>query len=280
MLANLLAMPVVSAVVMPAGIVGVLVMPLGFDAIFWQVMGWGLDWMIAVALWVTHLPGAVGRIQAFGPGPLLLGTAALLLICLLRTPLRWSGVAVALLACFWVTASPRPDIVIADDGRAAAIRGPDGRLSVLFNDRDAFAIKEWLAADGDSRDPKDQSLQNGVACDVNGCIGHLPDGRLVSFARSLEALAEDCPRAAVVVSPKQAQAACAAMLIDRTAWRAKGAIALRWTGDRFEEADARPRGLDRPWAKGPAGDVTPDAAPTRPAVRDATPRQEDLEPGD
>ena len=31
--------------------------------------------MIAVALWVAQLPGAVGRIQAFGTGPLLLGTA-------------------------------------------------------------------------------------------------------------------------------------------------------------------------------------------------------------
>ena len=38
-LANLLAMPVVSAVVMPMGILGVLAMPFGFDALFWQLMG-------------------------------------------------------------------------------------------------------------------------------------------------------------------------------------------------------------------------------------------------
>src|SRR5664280_1100101 len=82
-IANLLAMPVVSAWVMPMGILGVLAMPFGFDALFWQQMGHGLDWMIAVALWVTSLPGAVGRIQAFGTGPLLLGTAGMLLLCLL-----------------------------------------------------------------------------------------------------------------------------------------------------------------------------------------------------
>ena len=51
--------------------------------------------MIAVALWVAHLPGAVGRMPAFGIGPLLLGTAGLVLLCLLRTPLRWSGAVVA-----------------------------------------------------------------------------------------------------------------------------------------------------------------------------------------
>ena len=98
MIANLLAMPIVSAVVMPMGILGVVAMPFGFDDVFWRLMGSGLDWMVWVALWVTSLPGAVGRMQAFGIGPLLVGTAGLLLICLLRTPLRWSG-AVLAVAC-------------------------------------------------------------------------------------------------------------------------------------------------------------------------------------
>ena len=85
-LANLLAMPVVSAFVMPMGILGVLTLPFGFDAPFWQLMGQGIDWMISVVLWVANLPGAVGHMRAFGTGPLLLATAGLLLLCLLRTP--------------------------------------------------------------------------------------------------------------------------------------------------------------------------------------------------
>ena len=90
-LANLAAMPVISVWVMPMGILGVLTMPLGFDAVFWRLMGEGIDWMIAVALWVAHLPGAVGHIHAFGSGPLLLASAGLLLLCLLRSPLRFAG---------------------------------------------------------------------------------------------------------------------------------------------------------------------------------------------
>src|SRR6185437_4935590 len=92
-LANLFAMPVVSALVMPMGILGVVAIPFGFDGPCWQAMGIGIDWMIAVVLWVAHLPGAIGRIHAFGSGPLLLGTAGLLVICLLRTPLRLTGIA-------------------------------------------------------------------------------------------------------------------------------------------------------------------------------------------
>src|SRR6202035_2520225 len=65
-LANLAAMPVVSAVVMPAGLLGLLAMPFGFDGVFWWLMGVGIDWMIAVTRWVADLPGAVGRMAAFG----------------------------------------------------------------------------------------------------------------------------------------------------------------------------------------------------------------------
>ena len=272
-LANLLAMPVVSVLVMPAGMVGVLLMPFGFDAPCWHLMGAGIDWMIAVAQWVAGLPGAVGHIRAFGTGPLLLATAGLLLLCLLRTPLRFSGAALLLAAALWALTTPRPDVLIAGDGRAAAIRGPDGRLAVLASGRDTFAIKEWLAADGDNRTPKDAGLSAGVACDAIGCIGQLKDGRLAAMALKVEAFAEDCARAAVVVSAREAQAPCAATLIDRKAWRAHGAIALRWTGDRFEEAYAQRPGYDRPWA--PALREA-----TQPAAREATPRREDLEAGD
>src|SRR5204863_134852 len=63
-LANLAAMPVVSAVVMPAGLLGLVAMPFGFDRLFWAIMGVGIDWMIAVTQWVAALPGAVGRLRA------------------------------------------------------------------------------------------------------------------------------------------------------------------------------------------------------------------------
>ena len=69
--ANLLAMPVVSAWVMPTGILGLLAMPFGLDGFFWRLMGYGIEWMIAVALWVASFPGALGRMAAFGTGPLL-----------------------------------------------------------------------------------------------------------------------------------------------------------------------------------------------------------------
>src|SRR3954469_313689 len=114
-LANLAAMPVVSALVMPAGLLGLVAMPFGFDGVFWWLMGVGIDWMIAVTQWVASLPGAVGRMAAFGTGPLIAASAGIILVGLWRTPLRWSGAAVLVLAVVWALAVPQPDILISGD---------------------------------------------------------------------------------------------------------------------------------------------------------------------
>jgi competence protein ComEC len=271
-LANLLAMPVVSAWVMPMGILGVVALPFGFDAPFWRLMGAGLDWMTAVAQWVANLPGAVGHVVAFGVGPLLLASAGLLLICLLRTRLRWSGAAMVLLASIWAAATPQPDVYVTADGQTAAVRGADGQLSILRGGRDTFAIKEWLAADADARAVGDKTLANGTTCDDIGCVARLRDGRLVAMSRALDAFAEDCARAAIVVSAHAAPSReCQALLFDRDVLRDHGAVSLRIQGAHTEISQARPPGYQRPWAE-PA-----ERTHTAP---EATPALNQLEPGD
>jgi competence protein ComEC len=112
---------------------------------------------------------------------------------------------------------------------------------------------------------KDAGLHDGVRCDAAGCIGKLADGRLVSFALSAEAFGEDCARAAVVISPREAPGDCAALLIGRKVWRPSGAMALRWTGERFEQSAARPAGYERPWTRAPLTTSESESAPLRPS---------------
>ncbi len=275
--ANLAAMPVVSLWVMPMGILGLVLLPFGFDAPLWHLMAQAIDWMVAVALWVADRPGAFGRVHAFGPGVLALATAGLLLVCLLRTPLRWSGALLGVAAGLWALQTPNPDILVAADGWTVAVRGRGGHLAVLHSGRDRFALKDWLASDADARDARDASLHEGVRCDAAGCIGSMAGGRLVAYALSASAFAEDCVRAAVVVSRRVAPGPCRAVLIDRNAWRAEGAIALRWTGQHFARSAGRPPGYARPWTH---PERTSGRRATRPAAHDATPDENDLEPGD
>jgi competence protein ComEC len=281
LLANLLAMPLVSAWVMPAGIAGVVTMPFGIDGFFWRLMGQGIEWMVAVALWVSSFPGALGRMAAFGSGPLLLCAFGLVVLCLLKTLLRFIGAVLIGIAVVLMIRAPQPDVLIAAGGDAVAVRGLDGRLSMVKSGSNIFAFREWLAADADARNPNDKTLANGIRCDEAGCIGQLKDGSLVAIARTIAAFDEDCRRAAVVVTAREAPPDCATMVVDREVLRRFGALTLRRLSDGFELTPARPRGYDRPWAPAVTPSVGPEPSqPLSTRARDATPRQEDLEPGD
>jgi competence protein ComEC len=203
------------------------------------------------------------------------------MVCLLRSPLRWGGAGIVVAASFWAVLTPQPDLLISHDGRIVALRTEASRLSVMKTGTDVFAVRAWLSADADLRDPNDATLADGTKCDAAGCIGKLREGRLAALSFAAEAFEEDCRRAVVVVSPRDAPAACAALLIDRKRGRASGAMALYWNGENFAVSASRPAAYDRPWAKAlaPAEPQTPPANIRRP-LPDATPRPEDLEPGD
>ncbi len=286
-LANLAAMPVVSAVVMPAGMLGIVAMPFGYDAPFWKVMALGIEWMDAVALWVASLPGAVGRMAAFGAGTLALGTAGLLIVCLLRTPLRWIGALVFTIATILALTTPQPDVLVSTNGDAFAVRGPDGRLQVIRVGSDSFTIREWLAADADPRGDARAvaaavKAREGFACDEVGCVAKVAGGGVVAISFSPAAFADDCARATLVLTRRAGPASCGATVIDRMMPRTLGALALRRAGGRWEITAAEPRGEDRPWvpagSEGGAHLSVPAASTATP--RDATPREEDLRADD
>ncbi|TQF35861.1 competence protein ComEC [Bradyrhizobium sp. UNPF46] len=283
-LANLGAMPVVSALVMPAGLLGLLAAPFGLDGVFWWLMGIGIDWMVAVSRWVAALPGAVGRIPAFGIAPLIAASLGIILMGLLRTPLRWCGAVVLLASIAWGLSVRQPDILIAGDGASVAVRGGDGRLHLIRTGKDNFLLKEWLAADADPRDAGSASLAVGISCDEAGCVTPLADGRLVALAFRIDALVDDCSRAALVVSSRPAPTDCAAMVVDRPRLVRQGALALTRRGDGFSIEAVRARGTNRPWSPAAAGDGDLEAGlmprPAVPRSKDATPSEADVQAED
>ncbi|OQW56984.1 MAG: competence protein ComEC [Proteobacteria bacterium SG_bin9] len=246
-LANLAAMPVVSGIVMPAGLLGLVAIPFGLDGVFWRIMEVGIGWMIAVSQWVAALPGAVGRVIAFGAAPLLFATLGILLISLLRTPLRFIGAAALALAAILAATAEKPDILIAGDGESVAVRGADGRLRFMRAEKNAFQVREWLAADADARTAADKTLADGVSCDDAGCVVPMPGGALVGLALRPEALPDDCERTVLVVTAHPAPRDCASFVIDRGRLRSEGTLSLQRQGEGFSIVAVRPQSLERPW---------------------------------
>jgi len=119
---------------------------------------------------------------------------------------------------------------------------------------------------------------DGFACDDTGCVAKLVGGGLVAIGTSPAAFADDCARAALVLTTRRAPPACAATVIDRTIPRQSGALALQRMGNGWEVTATRPRGEARPWVIGGTDAGARTVAPKSGAAgqRDATPRAEDL----
>jgi competence protein ComEC len=170
----------------------------------------------------------------------------------------------AVIATVWALRTPQPDMLVAPDGAAIALRTASGRLAMIRTGSDVFAIREWLLADADPRDPKDKSLADGIACDPEGCVGRLVDGAQVAISKTVAAFEEDCRRTALIVTARVAPSGCEALgharVIDRKIWRQTGALALRRLGNGFELIPARPAGYARPWSREVAAPATGSSA--------------------
>jgi len=280
-LANLLAMPAISVIAMPAGLLALVAMPFGLDGPLWRLMGLGIEWMIAVAQWVAGLPGAVGRLPAFGVGALLVVSAGMVALCLLRSRLRLLGIVMIAGGGAMMLGGARPDVLVSADRETVAVRGADGRLTAVRFGGSAFTVGDWLSGDADARPATDASLKSGFACDEQGCIARSADGAIVAVSRTAAGVAEDCRSAALVVTTRMAPPGCAATVLDRRTLHTGGAVALFREGNSWRAEAAQPPGTDRPWARA-ARSATEASLPQRQraAPRDATPRIEDLEADD
>ena len=148
LIANLLTVPVMGSVVMPAGAVAGLLAPFGLAGLPLWVMEQGAAWILWVAHMVAGWNGSVTAIPAPGPWVLPLVTGAGALLILMRGMWRMAFVAPALGALvLWVWAE-RPVGLISADGGLVGVLGPEGR--VLSAPRGAgFAAQNWLENDGD-----------------------------------------------------------------------------------------------------------------------------------
>ncbi|MBP1850015.1 ComEC/Rec2 family competence protein [Rhizobium halophytocola] len=145
--ANLGAMPIVSFIVMPAGLVAMVLMPFGLDWLPLKVMGLGLDLVIRIAATVAGW-GGNGGVERLPGWFLPLAVCGFVLLTLLRTRLRHLGTGLIALALLGLIALPRQapgDILIAETGDLVAFTGPAG-LATNRTRPPSFLFAQWQEA--------------------------------------------------------------------------------------------------------------------------------------
>ena len=224
---NLLAMPVMGFVVMPAAALSVAAMPFGLEGTPLHLLGWGIDVMVSAGRFVSGLPGAVTPTPTFPVTALALMALGGLWLAIWRLPWRWLGLLPLLAGSLLAWTAPQPQLLVAADARTIALRGPDGRLAFMRVPKDKYAALSWLERDGDGRTPQEVPMIGH--CDAQSCIATVDD-MLIAAPLRPQALDEDCRRARIVISAAQAPACNGPTLVlDSKAIAAAGGYAIRLT---------------------------------------------------
>ncbi|MCR9067551.1 MAG: ComEC family competence protein [Rhodobacteraceae bacterium] len=276
LVANLMTVPVMGSVVIPAAVVALLLWPLGLSHLAFWVMEAGLRWILRVASEVAAMPGAVEAVPA-PPAPVLgLISLGALLVLLWQGRARWAGV-VPVLAALWIWAGgERPGVLIADTGRLVGVTTPEGRT--LSRDRgDGFVARIWLENDGDRAGQPEAAARPGWRATGTGATSGIA-GLVIWHGAGLRAArgaAEACTMADIVVISEpgaehglgagvdraravlsrapvsvlgpDADPGC--LVFDATLLQDSGALALTITDGALEITPARARQGDRLWTR-------------------------------
>ncbi|MBP7241037.1 ComEC/Rec2 family competence protein [Amaricoccus sp.] len=267
LVANMLAVPMMGAVVMPAAVVAAMLAPLGLDWLPFAAMGWGVGYVLAVAHFVSGLGGAVSGVPS-APGivPGLVALGGLVLV-LWNGRGRWAGLApLAAALALWAGAA-RPPLLIAPDGRLFGFMTAEGR-AISSATSQTYAAATWLEDDGDVASQEEAHAR----ADFRGRRGRVEAQapgfgviRYVGFRDSATG-PRDCADAAVLIAPQwRAAPPGPCLFIGAEALRQLGALSVTPGPGGFVVEGALAPDAGRPWASAPrpTGRDRP-AAPTAP----------------
>lgn len=238
LLANLIAVPLMGFLIMPAGLAAFILMPFGLS--YWplQIMALGIDWTMEIARWTAALPGAVMNLEAWPFETFLAFVFAGLLVCLWRGPGKTVAALFATLGILALSTNTPPDILVSETGKLVAYKGSDGKMHINTKRTEKFVLENWerqagLPEGASVSFPKkavtEQSQDNtDPLCDPQACRLTLK-GKNISVVSDPYALTFECAWADILIiaqEPLSLQNCRSTIKIDRfSLWR-EGAQAL------------------------------------------------------
>ncbi len=247
LLANVVSVPMMGLVVVPAAVVAAVLAPLGLDAAPLWMMGQGLRWILQVATFVSDLDGARGTVPNGGQWVLPLISLGGLWLFLWQGRARVAGVVV-MMAGFWLwTQAERPDVLISDTGGLVGVMTEEGRALSKAKGQ-GFVAENWLENDGSKRD------QAGAASLWPGKESRVPfveltgGGRLIHVqGKTGKAMFDGCAPEDIVVFSTAFERNLPCESLDASDLQFHGAVALHFEGGKAQHITAREVAGRRLW---------------------------------
>lgn len=241
--ANMLALPLVSLVMMPAAMLATLLMPLNWAAPAIHVLGWSIDRMMDIARLVAGMSAGLGWSPMLTPMALMVGLAGYAWFTFFSTKLRFMGPVLAAAVIFVTCLDRPPDVLIADTTQAIAVRDGEG-MGLVSGKATSFAVRAWAEELGTDIAPK----AAGLTCDDQGCAVKSSRGFQMAVVKTDVGLQRACGRVELIVIRLARHVGCEkSVVIDAEALARGGSHWLRWMGPPGFEIRTAVSNLSRPW---------------------------------
>ncbi len=275
-LANVVAIPLTTFVVMPAEALALLFDSAGLGAPFWWVADHALRLLIALAHAVADAPGAVTTLPSFPPWGFGLASFGGLWILVWKTRWRRLGLIPLIAGMAVLLAQPRPDLLVTGDGRHVAAALPDGRYALL-RDRAGDYVRDSLAeAAGIDVPLGTLAGLDHVECNRDFCRWVQGEGsarRVILASRGRDRIegadmAAACAAADIVISDRWLPRECVGrwLTIERDSLAETGGLAL-YLGDRPRVVATLRSGDEHPWRRPHQVSGNDEAVPTTALAR-------------
>lgn len=201
--ANAVAVPVMTWIIMPLGLCGLVLMPFGLEGLPWSGMAWGIALVLDLAHEVAQWPYAWPRAPVPSATAMVLVMAGGLWIVMWRRALRWMGCVPLLVGSLLWIATPLPWLVVDRSGQLMA-HHVEGRWYLSEFRRQRFTAQAWRNHYGVSGflplPEQGPSLLWTLRCDDYGCRRETPAGAVIVVHDPAD-LVEECHSAALVIMP-------------------------------------------------------------------------------
>ena len=147
-LGNLLTSALFSFAIMPLLLIGVLLMPFGWDGVCLRITGYCLDIITRVCEWIKTLPYADITVPSFDTWGLVIVTIGFLILFFFQGYFRLIGLPIIMVSFMSFLTVSRPDILVSEGGKVAAVRLKDGRLALTDKNANPFVSDVWLKRNG------------------------------------------------------------------------------------------------------------------------------------
>ncbi len=217
-LANVLAIPLTTFIVMPLLGGALLLDIIGAGGPLWWLADVAIEWLMGIAHWFASRPGSVTILPAGGTGAFLVFVAGGIWLGLWTGRIRWLGLPFALLGAGLLAAATPPDILVSSDGRHVGLVEAGGaRLFVLrAGGKGGYAHENLMELAGMEGEPVALDRWPGARCNRDFCAIMIErDGAkwriLVSRGRDAvpeRALAAACDRSDIVIADRWLPRSC------------------------------------------------------------------------